>query len=45
MNDIRHQVGIAPIKDKLRENHLRWFGHIRHRSNDALVKRMKIDIA
>ena len=28
--DIHHQVGIAPIEDKLRENYLRWFGYIGH---------------
>ena len=44
--DIRGQVGIAPIEDKLRENRLRWFGHIERRSRDALVRKMeKIDIA
>ena len=44
--DIRCQVRIAPIEDKLRENRLWWFSHIRRRSRDALVKRMKkIDIA
>ena len=37
---------MAPIEDKLRENRLRWFGHIGRRSRDALVRRMeKIDIA
>ena len=30
----------------MRENHLRWFGHIGHRSRDAPVRRVKkIDIA
>ena len=44
--DIRRQVGIALIEDKLRENCLWWFCHIRRRSKDALVIRMeKIDIA
>ena len=44
--DIHLQVGIAPIKDKLNENRLRWFSYIRHRSRDAPVRRMeKIDIA
>ncbi|KAL7204554.1 hypothetical protein ACSBR2_017596 [Camellia fascicularis] len=32
-------VGVAPIEDKLRENRLRWFGHIQRRSTDAVVKR------
>ena len=44
--DIHCQVGITSIENKLRENCLRWFGHIGCRSRDALVKRMeKIDIA
>ena len=42
--DIRHQV--EPIENKLRENCLQCFGHIRCRSRDAHIKRMKkIDIA
>ena len=45
MRDIR-QVGIALIKDKLRENRLQWFGHIGRRSRDAPIRKMeKIDIA
>ena len=44
--DIRHQVGIVPIKDMLRENRLRWFDYIGCRSRDALVRKMEnIDIA
>ena len=26
----RETVGVAPIEDKLRENRLRWFGHVKH---------------
>ncbi|CAL5439689.1 unnamed protein product [Camellia sinensis] len=36
---IREWVGVAPIEDKLRENRLRWFGHIQRRPTDAVVKR------
>ena len=44
--DILRQVGIEPIKDKLRENCLRWFDLIGRRSRDAPIRRMeKIDIA
>ena len=44
--DIHLQVGITPIEDKLRENHLRWCGHIGCRSRDAHVRRMEqIDVA
>jgi len=30
---------VASTKDKIREVGLRWFGHIRRRSRDALVRR------
>ena len=44
--DIRSLVGVAPIKDKIRENRLRWFGHIGHRPMNAPVRKVeKIDIA
>ena len=44
--NIRCLVGVVPIEDKMRENHLRWFGLIGRRSRDAPVKLMeKIDIA
>jgi len=32
---IRELVKVAPIKDKLREIRLRWFGHVKRRSADA----------
>jgi hypothetical protein len=36
---IRHKIGVAPIEDKLRENRLRWFGHILRRPKNAPVRR------
>jgi len=36
---IRDQVKVAPIKDKMRESRLRWFGHVKRRSVDAPVRR------
>jgi len=36
---IRERVGIAPLEDKLRETRLRWFGHVKRRSIDALLTR------
>ncbi|XP_070035032.1 uncharacterized protein [Nicotiana tomentosiformis] len=36
---IRDKVGVTPIKDKMREARLRWFGHVRRRSTDAPVRR------
>ncbi|VFQ76707.1 unnamed protein product [Cuscuta campestris] len=35
----RIKVGMAPVKDKLREARLRWFGHVRRRDADAPVRR------
>ena len=37
--NIRDMVGVAPIEDKLRENRLRWFGHICCRPIDAVARR------
>ncbi|MCX8759408.1 reverse transcriptase domain-containing protein [Vibrio parahaemolyticus] len=36
---IRHKIGVAPIEDKLRENRLRWFGHILRRPKNAPVRK------
>ncbi|KAI8556243.1 hypothetical protein RHMOL_Rhmol05G0237300 [Rhododendron molle] len=36
---VHEMVGVAPIEEKLRENRLRWFGHIHCRPEDAVVKR------
>ena len=36
---IRDLVKVGPIEDKLREIRLRWFGHVKRRSEDALVRR------
>ncbi|XP_070046951.1 uncharacterized protein [Nicotiana tomentosiformis] len=36
---IHDKVGVATIEDKIREARLKWFGHVRRRSTDALVKR------
>jgi len=29
--DIRTKIGVASIEEKMREHHLRWFGHVRRR--------------
>ena len=43
--NIRMLIGIAPIENKMKENRLRWFGHIRCKLMDALVRKVKkIDI-
>ena len=38
---IRTKVGVAPIEDKLRENRLRWFGHVYRRPLEAPVRRLE----
>ncbi|KAM2069715.1 hypothetical protein FF1_001213 [Malus domestica] len=35
--DIRGKVGVAEIEGKMRENRLRWFGHVQRRPTDAPV--------
>ena len=43
--DIRSLVEVVLIENKMRENRLRWFGHVGRRPIDALVRRVeKIDI-
>ncbi|RXI00577.1 hypothetical protein DVH24_000811 [Malus domestica] len=37
--NIRSKVGVAEIEGNVRENRLRWFGHVQRRSTDALVRR------
>ena len=37
--NIHDMVGVALIKDKLRENRLKWYGHVCRRPIDAAVKR------
>ncbi|XP_070005739.1 uncharacterized protein [Nicotiana sylvestris] len=36
---IRDMMGLAPVKDKLRESRLRWFRHVKRRDIAAPVKR------
>ncbi|RXH87370.1 hypothetical protein DVH24_034270 [Malus domestica] len=42
--DIRGKVGIAEIEGKMRENRLRWFGHVQRRHTDASVRRYDYEI-
>ncbi|CAN6720664.1 unnamed protein product [Malus baccata var. baccata] len=37
--DIRGKVGVAKIEGNMRENRLRWFGHVQRRPTDAPVRR------
>jgi len=36
---IRDVVKVAPIEDKMKETRLRWFGHVKKKDGDALVRR------
>jgi len=36
---IRGKIGVTSIEDKIREARLHWFGHIRRRPMDVLVRR------
>ena len=38
---IRTKVGVTCIENKMRENRLRWFGHIKRRASDAPVRRLE----
>ncbi|KAL6536543.1 hypothetical protein OROGR_013115 [Orobanche gracilis] len=38
---IREKVRVASIEDKMMENRLRWFGHLRRRPVDAPVRRLE----
>ncbi|KAM2360015.1 hypothetical protein ACFXTH_002458 [Malus domestica] len=37
--DIQGKVGVAEIEGNMRENRLRWFGHVQRRPTDAPIKR------
>ena len=39
--DIRTKIGVAPIVEKMRENYLRWFDHVRRGPTDAQVGRVE----
>ena len=38
---IRTKIGVASIVEKMKENRLRWFGHVRRRLTDAPVWRQE----
>jgi len=40
-NDIiREKIGVAPIEEKIAENHLRWFGYVQRRPQEVSVRRV-----
>ena len=38
-DEIRKRVGICKITDKARESRLRWYGHVRRRDDDSLIRK------
>ena len=40
--EIRIKIRVAPIDEKMRENHLRWFGRVQRRAIDAPVKKSEL---
>ena len=39
--NIRTKIGVASIEEKIRQNRLRWFGHVRRRPTDAPLRRVE----
>lgn len=37
----REKVGVTPTENKMRDNRLTWFGHVRRGQNDAPVRRLE----
>jgi hypothetical protein len=37
-NDMRERLGVAPVKEKLMQYRLRWFGHMQRRLADAPIR-------
>jgi len=39
--NIHIKIGVTSIEETMRENRLRWFGHVRRRPTDAPVRRVE----
>ena len=39
--EFRNKLKVAPISGKMRENRLRWFGHVQRKTFDAPVRRVE----
>ena len=42
--NIRTKIGVAPIEEKMRENRLRWFGHVRRRPTEPVQRVQRINL-
>ena len=40
MSILEVRTGVADIKEKMRENRLRWFGHVVRRDEDHIVRKV-----
>ena len=39
--EFRKKLGVALVSAKIRENMLRWFGHVQRKTHDAPVRRIE----
>ena len=39
--EFREKLGVAPLSAKMRENRLRWFGHVQRKTHDAPIRRIE----
>ena len=39
--EFREKLGVTPLSAKIRENRLRWFGHVQRKIHDAPVRRIE----
>lgn len=42
-NEENHlKIGVSPIDDKMKESHLRWFGHVQRKTIEGLVRKSEL---
>ena len=39
--EFREKLGVAPLSTKMRENRLRWFGHVQRKNVSCLIRRIE----
>ena len=40
--EIHLKIGVVPTDEKMRESHLRWFGHVQRRAINAPVRKSEL---